>query len=488
MNHFDLLAPINPELSAGAIFSFFVFVVTLLVGVAAGLIVLIDGDRRLKKFKLNIFHGFLIFFLFSLLLVMGRFLWSNSYLYEGELSYIQYEDSVKVYEGESIVYEDVVLKPGDTVNDYAWAYEITGEADVFNKISFLEALFNAALYLAIPFIGILLFWLVFYALGALFYNWGKKPSVDLSGILFSIGIGAALMSFFGFGLALVGLFYPWPFLLLAGVSLVLGKRHVQALYVFCKKKLAIPLKKISWLSFGMGAILLLLLSISFVLASASVPSGFDDFGYYMNLPNLIANTHGFVHYYGLYGFAILQAVAISFQGTTGLAQVLTFSFGVLSLLLIYVFTAAFLNKKLAFFMAVVLATVPFFAAHSSIELKVELPLLFYGGLSFLSFYYFTKKNQTKWLVLSGLMAGFAVLIKLTAVLLVFALVFLFFSYYWKLRGGLLAGSIILFVISFLDLGDYGFMKETGLIVFGVISVIGLIVLGAHVLRKDKKLK
>lgn len=83
---------------------------------------------------------------------------------------------------------------------------------------------------------------------------------------------------------------------------------------------------------------------------------------------------------------------------------------------IYLLSKRLLNGRLAVLIALVIAFDPFILAHSRV-IHVDAPLSYFMFLSFLAFLLYLKRGNWKWLALSGLFGGLAMLSKTPAALL-----------------------------------------------------------------------
>ncbi len=88
----------------------------------------------------------------------------------------------------------------------------------------------------------------------------------------------------------------------------------------------------------------------------------------------------------------------------------------LSILGIYLLTRRLLDERLALCAALIIAFDPFILAHSRV-IHVDAPLAYFMFLSFLAFLLYLDHGVWKWLLLSGLFGGLAVLSKTPAALL-----------------------------------------------------------------------
>lgn len=414
--------PVNPMVSTTLMWLFFVFTVVILGGIAGLLVNLVPEFKRLKRGNLNGFGvlGGFLFFVLSYAVLRAIF-------YEGGFPMLA-----------------------------------TG---------------NVLVYCMVPLFFMLALWVLLYAIGKLCLKLGKISFENsFEDFLYGVGIGTMVVSLYVFLLLKLNVFYLYaliPLLIPVGIEW----KSIKNLFVSIKNEWSVPLKKPRFIDWILGLFILTFSVFNFIEAAAPAPSGHDDFYYYMNLPRLLADGHGFITGQAPHAFAFIQAIAGLFSQTSEFSQIATMSFGLLALGAIYIFVKKITSSNLALWIIAVLVSLPFVAMHSHLELKVEMPLFFFSILSLFSFYKWMQKTDKKYLILAGLLAGFAFSVKISAIFLLFTLLFLFATYVWSWPGALFWGLLMYAIFiwqhnaSFVNALNFSFYSDKWFQIGGVIVLI-----------------
>lgn len=433
-NSFD---PVNPMVSTVLMWLFFVFTVVVLVGTAGLLINLMPEFKRLKNKNLNgywILGAFLFFILVYAVL--------RAIFYEG---------------GFPLLYVGNVL-----------------------------------IYCVAPLLFMFALWVLLYAIGKFCFKLGKISFENsFEDFLYGVGIGTIFVSLYAFLLLKLNIFYLYalvPLLIPAGLEW----KSIKNLFWAVKNEWVIPFKKPRFIDWFLGLFILTFSVFNFIEAAAPAPSGHDDFYYYLNLPRLLADGHGFITGQAPHAFTFIQAIAELFAQTSQLSQITTMSFGLLALALIYIFIKKITSPNIALWITAIITSLPLVAMHSHLELKVEMPLFFFSILSLFSFYKWMQKPNIKWLVLAGLFAGFAFSIKISSIFLLCTLVFLFATYVWSWPGALFWGFLMYSVFiwqhdaSFVNALNFSFYSEKWFQIGGVIILIAAFLIWLWQLKNTSK--
>jgi hypothetical protein len=491
-NHFELLKPLNDIESLNQFILYVIFAGAGLVTVIGALFILKDEVKSIKKWKLNSFVGLGIFFLLAFVLSLSRFLWGGYTVYQGP-TLITDNNEIVVYQGQSIEYSDLILKSGDLVSGAQIQYGdfFSGELDTyFASVGIGEAAASTLWGLLVPLILTLAFLIVFYAAGATLLKQGfKVTKMEGKFVLFSIGLGIILTSFYGFILAQLAIYYLAPVLAFAVLCLIVGRSSLLELFNWLKKA-SIPLKKLSVWHWIFVPLAFIFVAMNFVQASAPAPAGYDDFSLYMNLPNVLAHTHTFIQGQLVHAFALVQGMAVLIQKNTQAAQLITSMLGLLSVYGVFLFIKEYLKTSYALLGSGLILSLPLFMSFSAIEYKVEFVLFFLGTLALLSLQNWLKKLKINWLLLAGLFAGFSFSVKATAFFFLPAILFLVAYKLWGKWGSAIAflACILLFCVAPLT-NSYAFsFLNTSLFLGSVAVLLGLSVI-MFLLKelKDKKL-
>ena len=477
VSHKGYFQPINPELgrSLANLISFNIVLLLVFAVPVFSWWLLKYLWPELGKFKLKIWHGLAFFMLFVLLAILTHHVWDDIRIYEGP-HLVQRGEEV-VFETENFLEDDVVLlSPGNPLmnpqEDYAYAW--SSLEPYMMKSSLLKASWSSLSYLGRHFVFILGLLLAFYAIGWRILRWGRVKLKLIDDISFSIGMGTLVASLGLFALAKLSLLTVGPVLGLLGLFLVLGYKGVFELFKTLNKP-SIYLKDVTiWhglLVLGFFAIV----GLNFIEASNPFPENHDDLILYLNLPNLLADRGSWIYQSTSYAFGLIQSLGPLLGQAISYTKVLGFGFGVLILLPAYSFLRHYFSTKNVWLGLLILMFIPFIYMHNYVQIKVELPLLFFGILSLLGLQlYLSNKYNKKFLILAGLMAGFALSIKISSVFLLLTMMFLLFVHFFRVYGAV-------FMIGIGLLFSYGFgfgvsQFEVGwwfLVISVVITILGL---------------
>jgi len=197
-----------------------------------------------------------------------------------------------------------------------------------------------------------------------------------------------------------------------------------------RKSFQIPLMKTT---FTLICVSLLLLQAAINYIGVLGPElGFDALWYHLTLPKLFLQNHSIFHVGGnLYYSDMPKLVEMLyipalFFGSEVLAKNVHFFFGVLSCIALF-----FLGKKMIGRKAAILAVVIFYTnlvvGFESISAYIDLGRTFFEILSFFAFYRWVETRQKHFFILSAILVGITVTVKLLAVGSLFLYLFLLTS-------------------------------------------------------------
>ncbi len=321
------------------------------------------------------------------------------------------------------------------------------------------------------------------SLGRWIFGLFKINGQSIATSLIQIAIGIATLVTILFYLGIFGLlrdFILWPVCLL-----ILGldyKANLQFLKNLLLKPIVVS-EDFNWLGALSFSLLIIIISINFTQIIRPIPTGFDALTLYMNLPSLINDYSGLVQGYQPYNWSLFMSLGFIMFYSTEYALALSALGGLLSLLVMFWIGRNWLklNINLVLLSLSVFYLMPTIIHQSSKELKVDLGLLFMLLCIVMLFLVWkspeheNEENKLdkadallpKWiekasnnslieklrqiappyLILLGLLTGFALGIKLTAL-------FIFFS--------------VVAAMWFLHAGKYGFLGIFCLSVFAVL--------------------
>lgn len=246
---------------------------------------------------------------------------------------------------------------------------------------------------------------------------------------------------------IIGIYSYLIFLL--GVSGALYKNNIivtTVMYLFIVlfyllKTKQIP--KLAKIKFDKTSVfLILLIAIQAIINFIGVLGpeiSFDALWYHLTLPKLYLISNSIFHIPGglLYYSDMPKLTEMLYVGSLSLAnetlaKLIHFSFGLLILLSIYKISRRFLSQKFSLIAALVFYS-NLVVGWESITAYVDLSRTFFETLAFWGFLYWREKRGCKWLIISGIMLGFAITAKLIAIgsLIIFFFLFTYETYLKK---------------------------------------------------------
>jgi hypothetical protein len=292
---------------------------------------------------------------------------------------------------------------------------------------------NVFLYMGrtVIFIG-LVTWVIWsaYLMGSKLLSWTSIGSNSFPAVI-STALGLCVFMFVIFIILLAGVFSPWSLATLFALPILLDIKNIKSqLAAFIQ-----PIEKsTSFSALGISCVILLLMmnAINFGHTLSPFPTGFDALNHYINLPKLMSQSGELVKGYQPYNWSLLQAAAVKLTGRIELALI----FSWMGLLLVQWATFEMGRKimklpaKYALLGVVFFTYMPAVTTQASQELKVDLGLTFMllamvmTGFVLLQQLKINKEGQGIYVlaILVGVLGGFALGIKLTAVIALFAMV------------------------------------------------------------------
>lgn len=164
--------------------------------------------------------------------------------------------------------------------------------------------------------------------------------------------------------------------------------------------------------------------------------GFDALWYHLTLPKLyILNQSifhipgGLLYYSDMPKLTEMLYTAGLLFGSEIIAKLISFSFGILTCVAMYKISRKFLNQFYSF-LGIIIFYSNLVVGWQSITAYIDLPRTFFEVLVFWGILNWFEKKEIKWLVVSGIMMGFAISSKLVAIgsLPIFLIIFTFHAY------------------------------------------------------------
>lgn len=195
--------------------------------------------------------------------------------------------------------------------------------------------------------------------------------------LLRVGLGIAFLTLMLFVLGAFQVLYPpvtWGLLLLFAV--LNYRRFLLGLALALWK----PLRRFSDLNMvGMTAFLFLLwwVNLNLVFINRPFPLGFDAMTLYVNLSSLIQDYHGLVAGNGFYNWSLFTALGYLLFQSTEVTLSLSFGGGVLALMALFAIGRRWVDPNLAMLITLLFYAMPMVNWLSVKDVKVDMSLLFF---------------------------------------------------------------------------------------------------------------
>lgn len=314
---------------------------------------------------------------------------------------------------------------------------------MFHKLSWGEFVWNLLLEVTKNMAIMGLFVVFFYNLGALLLR--VKTNL-LSPMMFfeAVGVGMGGTMAILFMVGAFGGFSPGVVQTVMGALFLLGLIKVKPLWnAAYATEWSIPWKQLKTIG-PLALFLLLFFSLNFIDVLAPVPIGHDAIKIYQNLPNLMTQYGGLVPGFNSYNIELILSLAYLVFKSATVGFLVVFLGGLLAMLLLHQLLKKIMDPAHALLLLALFASLPMINFLMHIDLKIDMPLLFF---SLLAVHSVAHQRVLK----TGLFLGIAFGIKYTSIILI-ATVFGIYAY--TLSG--IAGAMGMF---FLTVGGLGMMKN-----------------------------
>ena len=289
---------------------------------------------------------------------------------------------------------------------------------------------------------LILIWFSPYSLGNLIrrkveVNYAVEDSFTVDMV-----IGLACYSLLLFVLSFTKLLYLPSILILMIGCIGINYQHM---WEFLRSRiLSPPTTNVSWLSWILISIILVIFSLNYFSDMVPFPNGFDSRNYYMNVTKLIATSHGMVSGFQAYPWQLFMAQGHTLTGGGGmLPQLISMSSIIFILIGAYELCTKYLNitKPHTYLALALFIITPAVQNHLFIEIKVDLGLvLTQVALLILVMDHLHKYKSyetlpsIKDIVLLGFITGYGVSIKTLNFYLIFALLVALWSLVFRFKG------------------------------------------------------
>jgi hypothetical protein len=274
-----------------------------------------------------------------------------------------------------------------------------------------------------------------YAVGSLInlpIQFKSRPTNNL----LSLCVGIMILTVFIFLIGVFGLLNPW---VIGGMLILFLGINYRAVFQMIRELLGynITPKGGKWevaLYFVVLFVLVDIIVFNMVQASTPVPRGFDSLTFYANLPRLIGGEQSLISGFPPHNWSLMMAIGwIVFQSPE-ISTLLSFAGGVFALRVSYLIGRNYLklSPTLSLTASSLWYTLPAFITQSSNELKIDLALLFLELLCLMVVLRHRQIEKNGFslaaAILVGMMLGYLLGVKLTAVYFILALSAM---YWWK---------------------------------------------------------
>lgn len=266
--------------------------------------------------------------------------------------------------------------------------------------------------------------------------------------MLELAIFIGLYTYILFFLGITGLFFTENIIL---ISLI----YFLTIICIYRKTINFNIKPLKFDNLSKAIISLLIIQVFVNLIGVLGPEiSFDALWYHLTIPKLFLQNHIIYHIPGnlLYysDMPKLTEMLYSFGLTIGneiIPKLIHFTFGILTLLVIFKLSRKFTSVSLSLIACLIFYS-NLVVGWESITAYVDLSRAFFEFMGFWAFLNWFETKKTKWIVILGIMIGFAVSVKVISVSSIIIYILLFFILYiqkYKERTKILR-SFLLFVL------------------------------------------
>lgn len=239
--------------------------------------------------------------------------------------------------------------------------------------------------------------------------------------MFVIAILIGVYSYIIFSLGILGILYKTNILIVTAIFVLMS--FGLALKIFNWQN--IKVRKININFKNQLSIILITVFVAQFLANLIGALGpelsFDALWYHLTLPKIYLINHAITYipggllYYSVMPklTEMLYAVALAFQGET-LAKIMHLTFGILGSIALFKLSKVFMSTVLSLVTVVVFYS-NLVVAWESTTAYVDLARAFYEVMVLWGFVKWLEKKEKKWLIISAVMTGLAISVKLLAI-------------------------------------------------------------------------
>lgn len=262
-------------------------------------------------------------------------------------------------------------------------------------------------------------------------------------LVVSIALGLSFFILFFSVLGQLGLFTFWPIIIFALIAVLFS---YSVLGSVCSDLFWRPVSlKFSYdsLSWFLLTILFLVIGMNVFDLLRPVPIGWDDLGVYMNFPRQIAMKGVLLSGFSGQAYMLISALGFILGNSTMLSLFFSWYGGVLAIVALYAFGRQFISARAGLLMATIMYVLPMTMHQSFADMKMDMPLFFFIVSAFLCLFMALKQatiGKRFWslILLTGVLLGTAMAIKITTAIALFPL---FILLAWRYSGGFSAMAV-----------------------------------------------
>jgi 4-amino-4-deoxy-L-arabinose transferase-like glycosyltransferase len=256
---------------------------------------------------------------------------------------------------------------------------------------------------------------------ALLRKFGPIFSSRAEELVFSVGIGLGCLALSTMLLGLIGILYAPVFYLLLLVGLLLGRKELLGISGRLQGRLINGSP--DWTSYSFGIAILIGLALALNLLRALMPphGAVDPLAYHLALPSIYLSKHYLSFERTITGTLYPDNIGMLYTAAMGLrsaalAQVVHWFMGAMTVVAIWCFCRDYFNSQVGIFAAAIYAFTPVFVFFSPLA-YVDVGVAFFQFLSLWALFKWMREGEERTLLLVGVLTGFAMGAKHTALFL-----------------------------------------------------------------------
>lgn len=346
--------------------------------------------------------------------------------------------TVFVPNDEEIDETQVLFEENIPVSDTEYIFKQLPENlhQYFIRVGFFESILNLSTKVLSTFILSLFYFIFFTALGRRFF---------VKDNFLAFFTGAGVLSIIIFFLAQFGVFNIKVFsglVLLGSLFLFKEIKEVGRFLLFQK----VDFKNKNRLEIFTISLLVVLTGMLLVDLIRVVPIAWDDATLYMRAAKLLATEGVFTTGVGPLAFTNLYSIGWLYSDVSLTSLALLLTVVVSGLFVVYSIASRFLNTTNALLSTLFLLVIPCVTYFSTIDTKVELPLLFSGAAALLAWLKWRETKEKSYFYIAAFLCAFTVTIKITAI--IFAFILLLATIYFETKNKFLATALYLLGLAY----------------------------------------